>query len=70
MSQYHPLSMQRQTSAKHSPVEMEAPAGTSRGLLSASALKVLLESTAKQVGPTEPGLLGDRREVRNHPLAG
>lgn len=54
---------------------MEVPAGTSRELLSASALKVSLEYTAKQVGffqvgPTEPGLLGDRREVRSHPLAG
>lgn len=66
VNQYHPLSVQRQTSAKHSPAEMEAPAGTSPGLSSASALKVLLEPTVKQVGffqegPTEPGLLGDQR---------
>lgn len=66
VSQCHPLSVQRQTSAKHSPAEMEAPAGTSPGLSSASALKVLLEPTVKQVGffqkgPTEPGLLGDQR---------
>lgn len=67
MSQCHPLSVQRQMSAKHSHAEMGAPAGTSPGLSSASALKVLLESTVKQVGffqvgPTEPGLLGDQRK--------
>lgn len=66
MSQYHPLSVQRQTSAKHSLVEMEAPAGTCPWLSSASAWKVSLESTVKQVGffwvgPTEPGLLGGQR---------
>lgn len=75
MNQCHPLSIQRQTSVKHSPVEMEVPAGTSPGLSSASALKVSQESTVKQVGffqvgPTEPGLLGDWREVRSHPPAG
>lgn len=75
MSQDRPLSMQRQTSAKHSPAGMEAPAWTSPGLSSASVLKVSLESTVKQVGffqvgPTEPGLLGDLREARSHPLAG
>ena len=75
MSQCHPLSVQRQMSAKHSHAEMGAPAGTSPGLSSASALKVLLESTVKQVGffqvgPTEPGLLGDQRGSRSHPLAG
>lgn len=45
-----PLSLQRQTSAKRSPAETEAPAGTSRGPLCASALRASLESTARQVG--------------------
>lgn len=75
MSQYRALSMQRQTSAEHSPAGMAAPAGTSPGPSSASVLMVSLESTAKQVGlfqvgPTEPGLLGHVREARRHPLAG
>lgn len=69
------LSLQRQMSANRSPAEMEAPVRTCPGLSSASALKVSVESTVKQVGlfqvgPTEPGLQGDQREARSHPLAG
>lgn len=54
------LSLQRQMSARHSPAEMEAPAGTSQGPLSASAPQASPESTVRQVGavlavPCRPG---------------
>lgn len=43
-------SPQRQMSARRSPAETEAPAGTSRGPLSASAPPLSLAPTARQVG--------------------
>ena len=59
-------SLQRQTSAWRSPAETEAPAGTSRGPLSASAPRASLESTARQVGAALGG--SPRARPQPHPL--